>query len=81
MRLSGWRLKAPGKDGINPEILEAVGSILAALGADADPHCWLTWGDETGSRWSLMAPCPAGLAVVNVPGRQPERRFAGRAAG
>lgn len=66
MRLSGWRTKAPGRDGIDPRILDMVGSILTALGADADPHCWVTWGDETASRWALMAPCPAGLAVVNV---------------
>jgi hypothetical protein len=66
MRLSGWRTKAPGRDGINPKILDTVGSILTALGAEADPHCWVTWGDETASRWALMAPCPAGLAVVNV---------------
>jgi hypothetical protein len=72
MRLSGWRAKAPGRAGINPKILDTVGSILVALGADADPHCWVTWGDEIGSRWSVMAPCPAGLAVVNVRSGGPE---------
>jgi hypothetical protein len=66
MRLNGWRSKAPGKDGLNPKVLDSVGSILASLGADADPHCWISWGDETGSRWTLMAPCAAGLATVNV---------------
>lgn len=66
MRLSAWRLKAPGKDGLNPRIIESVGMILTALGTDADPHGWLTWADETGSRWAFMAPCEAGLAVVNV---------------
>src|ERR1035437_10015551 len=72
MRLSGWRAKAPGRAGINPKILDTVGSILVALGADPDPHCWVTWGDEIGSRWSVMAPCPAGLAVVNVRSGGPE---------
>ena len=66
MRLSGWRSKAPGKDGLNEKVLEMVGSILGSLGADPDAHCWISWGDETGSRWTLMAPCPAGLATVNV---------------
>jgi hypothetical protein len=66
MRLSGWRSKAPGRDGINQKVLDAVGDILGSLGAEADPHCWVTWGDETGSRWTLLAPCPAGLAAVNV---------------
>lgn len=66
MRLSSWRSKAPGKDGLAQKALDSVGAILTALGADADAHCWVIWGDETGSRWTLMAPCPAGLAVVNV---------------
>jgi hypothetical protein len=80
MRLSGWRLKAPNKDGINPKVLETVGTILTGLGAEADPHGWLTWGDDTGGRWSLMAPCPAGLAVVNVRAGSPQEgpRASGR---
>ncbi len=80
MRLSGWRLKAPNKDGINPKVLETVGTILTGLGAEADPHGWLTWGDDTGGRWSLMAPCPAGLAIVNVRAGSPQEgpRASGR---
>ena len=66
MRLSGWRSKAPGKDGLAQKAVDSVGAILTSLGAEADAHCWIIWGDETGSRWTLMAPCPAGLAVVNV---------------
>ncbi len=66
MRLSGWQTRAPGKDGLSPKVRETVGTILTALGAEADAHGWLTWGDETGSRWAFVAPCPAGLAVVNV---------------
>ncbi|HEY7828385.1 MAG TPA: hypothetical protein VIB99_09130 [Candidatus Limnocylindrales bacterium] len=66
MRLSGWQARAPGRDGLNPKVLEIVGTILAALGAEPDAHGWLTWADETGSRWAFVAPCPAGLAVVNV---------------
>jgi len=80
MRLSGWRVKAPNKDGINPKALETVGTILTGLGAEADPHGWLTWGDDTGGRWSLMAPCPAGLAIVNVRAGSPQEgpRASGR---
>ncbi len=66
MRLSEWRTRAPGRQGINPKLIEAAGMILVALGAEADPHCWLAWGDETGDRWTLFAPCPAGLAVVTA---------------
>ena len=72
MRLSGWRVKAPNKDGINPKVLETVGTILTGLGAESDPHGWLTWGDDTGGRWSFMAPCPAGLAIVNVRAGSPQ---------
>ena len=36
-----------------------------ALGAAADPDCWVTWGDEP-TRWSLMTPTPAGLVLVHV---------------
>lgn len=80
MRLSGWRAKAPGRDGISARVTDAVGAILESLGADADPHGWVTWGDETGSRWTLLAPCAAGLAVVNVRAGAPEEgpRAAGR---
>jgi hypothetical protein len=80
MRLSGWRSRSPGRAGINQKVIETVGSILGSLGAEADPHCWVIWGDETGSRWTLMAPGPAGLAVVNVRagGLQEGSRAAGR---
>jgi hypothetical protein len=80
MRLSGWRVRAPNRDGINPKVIETVGTILTGLGAEADPHGWLIWGDETGGRWSFMAPCPAGLAVVNVRAGSPQEgpRASGR---
>jgi len=66
MRLSGWRTRAPGRGGIDQKVIDPVGAILSALGADPDAHSWVTFGDESGSRWTLMAPCPAGLAAVNV---------------
>jgi hypothetical protein len=80
MRLSGWRSKAPGRDGINQKVLDTVGPILVSLGAEVDPHCWVTWGDETGGRWTAFAPCLAGLAVVNVRAGGPQEglRVGGR---
>ena len=72
MRLGGWGVRAPNKDGINPRVLETVGMILGGLGAEADPHGWLTWGDDSGARWTFMAPCPAGLAIVNVRAGSPQ---------
>ncbi len=78
MRLSGWRSRAPGRGGIDQKVIDAVASILAALGAEPDAHCWVTFGDETGSRWTLMAPTQAGLVAVNVrPGAPGEGPRAG----
>ena len=78
MRLSGWRSRAPGRGGIDQKVIDAVASILAALGAESDAHCWVSFGDESGSRWTLMAPTEAGLVAVNVrPGAPGEGPRAG----
>ena len=78
MRLSGWRSRAPGRGGIDQKVIDAVASILAALGAEPDAHCWVSFGDETGSRWTLLAPTEAGLVAVNVrPGAPGEGPRAG----
>jgi hypothetical protein len=80
MRLSGWKAVAPHRDSMDPKVLALVEPVLTALGADADPHCWIFWGDDPGSRWLIMAVTPAGLCSVNVrvnvPGEGP--RAAGR---
>jgi hypothetical protein len=75
MRLSEWRGLAPHKDAMTPKVLAVVEAVLAALGADDDPTCWIVWGDDPGVRYVVLAPTDAGLVQaltrVNVPGEGP----------
>jgi hypothetical protein len=66
MRWSAWRAKAPFKDSVAPRVLSVVDDALAALGAEADPECWVVWGDDPSSRYSLLVPTPSGLVMINV---------------
>ena len=53
---------------------------MIALGAEADPECWVAWGDDPAIRYLLLVPTPSGLSQVNVrvavPGEGP--RAAGK---
>jgi hypothetical protein len=75
MRLSEWRTRAPHKDAMTPKVLNVVEPVLAALGAEDDPRCWIVWGDDPGVRYVLLAPTDVGLLQalirVNVPGEGP----------
>ena len=75
MRLSEWRTRAPHKDALTPKVLAVVEPVLATLGADDDPSCWIVWGDDPGVRYVLLAPTDGGLVQglvrVNVPGEGP----------
>ena len=75
MRLSQWRGSAPVKDAVGPKVSTMVDPVLAALGADADPHVWTVWGDEPAVRYTVFVPTAAGLILcyvrVNVPGEGP----------
>ena len=75
MRWSAWRAKAPFKDSVAPRVLSVIDDALAALGAEADPECWVVWGDDPSSRYSLLVPTPSGLVMVtvrvSVPGEGP----------
>ena len=66
MRLSHWRAKAPHKDSAAPKVMAVVEQALAALGAEADPECWVAWGDDPAIRYLILAPTPSGLGQVNV---------------
>jgi hypothetical protein len=66
MRWSAWRAKASFKDSVVPKVLSVVDDALAGLGADPDPECWVVWGDDPASRYTLLVPTPSGLVVVNV---------------
>jgi hypothetical protein len=65
MLLSEWRAQGSHPAALTPKVDAVVEPVLLGLGAEADPECWITWGDEP-TRWSLMAPTPAGLVMVHV---------------
>jgi hypothetical protein len=75
MRLSEWRAKAPARDAIGPKVNAVVDPVLAALGADPDPHGWIAWGEEPASRFTVFVPTEPGLIScfvrVAVPGEGP----------
>ena len=66
MRLSAWKAAAPHRDATSPKVMAMVDPVLAALGAEPDPVCWIVWGDDPRSRWSVLAPSLAGLILLHV---------------
>jgi len=80
MRLSEWSAAAPNREAAGTRVLAVAEAVLATLGATPDSDCWVSWGDDPGVRWVLLAPTPAGLVMahvrVNVPQEGP--RAAGK---
>jgi hypothetical protein len=66
MRLSEWRTGAPHKDSLTPKVVAVLEPVLAAMGAEPDPSCWIAWGDDPAVRYSILAPTAPGLIVVHV---------------
>jgi hypothetical protein len=75
MRLSEWRAVAPHKDSMTPKVIAVIEPVATALGADPDPSCWVAWGDDPASRFTVMTLSDAGLLLiavrVNVPQEGP----------
>jgi hypothetical protein len=75
MRVSEWRATAPHRDAVTAKVGAVVDPVIAAFGADIDPHCWVLWGDDPRLRYILLVPTGAGLVIVharvNVPGEGP----------
>ena len=75
MRLSEWRATAPAKGAVGPKVAAVVDPVLAALGAEADPHCWVAWGEEPANRFTVFVPTDPGLIAcfvrTNVSGEGP----------
>jgi len=75
MRLSEWAAAAPNRDAASQRVLDVVRPVLAALGAEEDPHAWVLWGEDPAVRYLLLALSPVGLVVchvrVSVPGEGP----------
>ncbi len=75
MRLSEWRASAPTRDAMTLKVLAVIEPVLAAMGADPDPYCWVAWGDDPSIRYSILVPIAPGLVTcvvrVSVPGEGP----------
>jgi hypothetical protein len=75
MRLSDWRSRVPHKEAMTPKVLAVIDPLLASLGAEPDPSCWIVWGDDPGVRYVMLVPTDAGLLQVlvrvNVPQEGP----------
>ena len=66
MFLSEWRKTAPNRECMSNSVLDVLKPVLADLGADGDPSCWVIWGEDPEYRYSIMAPTPTGLATIAV---------------
>ena len=66
MRLSEWRAAAPQEGVLDDAVVTVIGPILVDLGAGPDPECWVAWGDEPQTRYSLLAPTMTGLITLAV---------------
>jgi hypothetical protein len=66
MRLSEWRKTAPNKEALSSKVIAMLRPVLEDLGAESDAECWVAWGDDPESRYSVLAPTDAGLISVAV---------------
>jgi hypothetical protein len=66
MRLSEWRKAAPKEGVLDDSVLAIVNPVLADLGAEPDPECWVAWGEDPDVRYSLLSPTPAGLITLAI---------------
>jgi hypothetical protein len=64
MRVGEWRKAAPNKEAMSPQVLAILRPVLVDLGAAADAECWVVWGEDPESRYSVLAPTAAGLITV-----------------
>ena len=66
MRLGEWRKTAPSKESMSSRVLAVLRPVLVDLGAEADAECWVAWGDDPDSRYSILASTLAGLITMAV---------------
>jgi hypothetical protein len=66
MRLSEWRKTAPNKEALSGKVMAMLRPVLEDLGAESDAECWVAWGDDPESRYSVLATTSAGLISVAV---------------
>ncbi len=79
MLLSSWWADGTHAAAMTPKVEALLTPALVDLGASPDPECWITWGDEP-TRWSMLVPTPAGLAMIHVRVNVPQEgpRVAGK---
>ena len=68
MRLSGWVEIAPRPDAVTPKVLAVVEPMLAMLGCEPDPDCWVAWGDDPGARYIGLRRRPTPASSRSMPG-------------
>src|SRR4029078_13355320 len=61
MRLSEWRKAAPHKDAGSAKLAAVGDPARASLGAESDPHAWVAWGEEPGTRYTILVVTDPGL--------------------
>jgi hypothetical protein len=71
VRLSEWRAAAPHADSMADDVMGVINPVLAGVGAPRDPHCWVVWGEEPQTRYTMLVPTEPGLAVIAVRVRIP----------
>jgi hypothetical protein len=75
VHLSEWRGRAPHRDSLTAKVLAVVEPVIVALGTEADPSCWIVWGDDPSVRYLILVPTASGLVEasvrVNVPQEGP----------
>ena len=75
MRLSAWRAVAPNRDALGPKVTAVLEPVLATLGSETDPDSWVIWGDDPATKYTILVPTAASLAVcavrINVPQEGP----------
>jgi hypothetical protein len=75
MRLSEWSDAAPRQNAMTPKVLATISNALDLLGSEADPECWVVWGEDPTVRYLIFVVTTAGMLQlnvrVNVPGEGP----------
>lgn len=66
MRFSEWKAAPPHKDSVTPKVLAVVEPMMAMLGCEPDPACWVLWGDDPEIRYMVFVATDAGMVQVNV---------------
>lgn len=66
MRLSDWRGRTPSRDSMTSRVVAVIEPVLATMGAELDPECWVAWGDDPALRYLILVPTAAGLLDVHV---------------